>query len=98
MTKMTDKDKEALLWDVLERRKYVPGLSRDEFLDLLDGLQRMFFARVMNCIDASAKKDPEWMALSSVCLRALTELDPGYFDRTRGEDAPVDERLDPKET
>lgn len=77
---MTDKDKEALLWDVLARRKEVSALSRDEFMDLLDALQRMFFARVMNCVDASAKKDPEWMALSSVCKRAVTELDPGYFD------------------
>lgn len=82
---MNDKDKEALLWDVLERRKDVSDLSRDEFLDLLNGLQRMFFARVMNCVDASAKKDPEWMALSSVCERALSELDPGYFDRMMAE-------------
>jgi len=71
---MEDADKQKLVEDFLHRRVNPLALSRDDFIELLDGLKRMYSARVWNCVDATAKNDPEWGALSDVFQRALKEL------------------------
>lgn len=71
---MSDEDKEKLMLAVLHREVEVDNLPRNDFVELLNALQRMYFARVWNCVDASAKNDPEWLALSAVFGRLYREL------------------------
>lgn len=71
---MSDEDKEKLMLAVLHREVEVDNLLRNDFVELLNALQRMYFARVWNCVDASAKNDPEWLALSDVFGRLYREL------------------------
>lgn len=67
---MLDKMVDEGLHDVLD-------MDRERFLALLDALKRMFFSRVLNCCDASGRKDHEWATLSDVFQRALKELEGG---------------------
>lgn len=63
---MDDNEKQKLVDGVLSRNVNVSELSDDDFIELLDGLKRIYFARAMNCVDATAKRDNEWLALSDV--------------------------------
>ena len=66
---MEDKEKQELIDNVLSGKIPVKELSENCFHELLDGLKRMYFARVMNCVDASAKWDKEWIVLSDIFQR-----------------------------
>ena len=74
---MEDNEKQALISTVIHGEKTAKSLGKEEFLGLLDGLRRMFFARVFNCVDDSGKWDTEWIALSGVCERAYKEIIEG---------------------
>ena len=63
---MDDKALQELIDSVLDGRTSVSGLSDGKFVSLMGGLKRMYAARVMNCVDASARWDKEWLALSSI--------------------------------
>ena len=67
---MDDKALQELIDGVLDGKTSVSGLSDEEFMSLMGGLSRMYVARVMNCVDASARWDKEWFALSSIFNRA----------------------------
>ena len=71
---MDDSEKQALISAVIHGEKCVNDLSAAEFLGLMDGLRRMYDARIWNCVDASGKWDTEWRALSDVFARALKEI------------------------
>ena len=67
---MMDKnEKQELIDNVLTGKIPIRELSENCFHELLDGLKRMYFARVMNCVDASAKWDQEWLVLSDIFQR-----------------------------
>lgn len=69
--KMDDKDLEELVLGVLHGERNVFQLTEDEFSSVLKVLVRVFFARVMNCVDATGRKDKEWLALSDIFQRAV---------------------------
>ena len=66
---MEDKEKQEMIDNVLSGKKPVKELSENCFRELIDGLKRMYFARVINCVDASAKWDTEWIGLSEIFQR-----------------------------
>ncbi len=66
---MTDEEKQELIGNVLSGNVVVALLSESCFCELLDGLKRMYAARVLNCVDASTKWDMEWCALSAIFER-----------------------------
>ena len=47
--------------------------AESDFYGLLEGLTRMYCARVWNCCDASGKMDHEWSALSDIFQRVCEE-------------------------
>lgn len=63
---MDDKTLQELINNVLGGQTSVADLTDAQFACLMGGLKRMYVARVMNCVDASAKWDKEWMALSGI--------------------------------
>ena len=66
---MEDRNKQMLIDNVLSGKVPIAKLSECDFYELLDGLKRMYFARVLNCVDASAKWDTEWFVLSDIFQR-----------------------------
>lgn len=66
---MEDKEKQELIDNVLSGKVPVANLGQSDFYELLDGLKRMYFARVLNCVDASARWDAEWCVLSDIFQR-----------------------------
>ena len=97
---MNDEDKQKLIEDFLHRRINPRALSRDDFIELLDGLKRMYFARVWNCCDASGKMDHEWSALSDIFQRVCEERGAKRASRpVRGDNiaAPHPDPLTPEE-
>lgn len=66
---MDNKEKQKLIDNVLSGKIHIRELNENCFHELLDGLKRMYFARVMNCVDASAKWDHEWLVLSDIFQR-----------------------------
>lgn len=66
---MEDNEKQELIGNVLSGKVPVAQLGESDFYELLDGLKRMYFARVLNCVDASARWDAEWCALSAIFER-----------------------------
>lgn len=66
---MNDKEKNKLIYNALSRKIPIRELSENCFIELLDGLKRMYFARVMNCIAAQAEWDQEWLVLSDIFQR-----------------------------
>ena len=66
---MRDNEKQELIDNVLSGKMAISKLSDCDFYELLDGLKRMYFARVLNCVDASAKWDTEWCVLSDIFQR-----------------------------
>ncbi len=71
---ITDDQKQKMLSKMCDEGLCIRELTNEEFLALLNALERMFFARVMNCCDATGRKDHEWSTLSDVFGRALKEL------------------------
>ena len=76
---MNIEDEEKFLHAALSGDVDVQRLDESRFLGLLGLLERMFVARVMNCVDASGKKDKEWLALSAVFGRLLRPPTAGRF-------------------
>ena len=54
---MTDQEKQAMIDKMVVGELCVKALSENEFYGLLSGLTRMYFARVLNCCDASGRMD-----------------------------------------
>lgn len=73
-TPMPDEEKQALISDVLHRKREVSSLDEWEFRELMNGFSRMFGARIWNCVDATGKNDEEWGVLSSVFARVYEAL------------------------
>ena len=67
---MDNKSLEELVLGVLHGERNVFQLTEDEFSSVLKALVRVFFARVWNCVDATGRKDKEWLALSDIFQRA----------------------------
>lgn len=70
---MNDQEKQAMIDKMVAGGLYIKGLSDEDFYGLLEGLTRMYFARVWNCCDASGKMDHEWRALSDIFQRVCEE-------------------------
>ena len=72
---MNDQDKQAMIDKMMAGELHIKTLSDEAFYALLEGLTRMYFARVMNCCDTSAsgEKDHEWSALSAIFQRVCEE-------------------------
>ncbi len=70
---ISDFEKQNMLDMMVEKGLDVDGLTEEQFDALLDALARMFDARIMNCVDATMKKDREWRTLSNVFLRVIRE-------------------------
>ena len=63
---MDDNELLELINNLFERKKFVSDLTDDQVIALVGGLDRLFTARVFNCVDASGKKDGEWLTLSAL--------------------------------
>ena len=70
---MNDQEKQAMIDKMVAGGLYIKGLSDEDFYGLLEGLTRMYCARVWNCCDASGKMDHEWSALSDIFQRVCEE-------------------------
>lgn len=65
---------------VLTGETDIAKMSHDDFVKMLKCLDRMYFSRVMNCVDGTGKFDKEWTALSCIFRRvveAVTEKPSG---------------------
>lgn len=71
---MSDEEKQKMLDIFCAGKMDVDNLPTSDLIELLDALSRMFNARVLNCVDASAKWDREWLTLSSVLRRVYGML------------------------
>ena len=71
---MSDTELQNLIDKVLHAELSVQDLSDGQFVALLGGLNRVFNARIFNCVDATGKKDKEWNALAEVFSRAKNSL------------------------
>ena len=97
---MNDQEKQAMIDKMVAGGLYIKGLSDEDFYGLLEGLTRMYFARVWNCCDASGKMDHEWSALSDIFQRVCEERGAKRASRhVRGESiaAPHPDPLTPEE-
>lgn len=62
-------DVEKLVSEVLKGEIKVSQLSDMNFMRLLEGLGKMYMARVMNCVDGTGRYDKEWTALAQIFTR-----------------------------
>lgn len=67
---MKDEDLQKLIEGLFAGSVKIDDLADDEFALVLMGLSRVYFARVLNCVDAHGKNDHEWLMLSDVFTRA----------------------------
>ena len=67
--RMGREDVEKLVSEVLKGEIKVSQLSDMNFMRLLEGLGKMYMARVMNCVDGTGKYDKEWTALAQIFTR-----------------------------
>ena len=65
---MTEED----IQKVLSAETTVSALTNVEFIELVKALERVYCARVMNCVDGTGKSDKEWIALSNIFKRIAT--------------------------
>ena len=65
---MTEED----IQKVLSAETPVSALTNIEFIELVKALERVYCARVMNCVDGTGKSDKEWIALSNIFKRIAT--------------------------
>lgn len=71
---------EETISKVLTGETDIAKMSHDDFVEMLKCLGRMYFSRVMNCVDGTGKSDKEWTALSCIFSRvveAITEKPSG---------------------
>ena len=71
---------EETISKVLTGETDIAKMSHDDFVKMLKCLDRMYFSRVMNCVDGTGKFDKEWAALSCIFSRvveAITEKPSG---------------------
>ena len=71
---------------VLTGETDIAKMSHDDFVEMLKCLDRMYFSRVMNCVDGTGKSDKEWTALSFIFSRvveAITEKPSGNIAKLR---------------
>ena len=61
--------KEEDIQKVLSGEVAVSALTNAEFIELVKALERVYCARVMNCVDGTGKSDKEWIALSNIFNR-----------------------------
>ena len=54
---MKDEDLQKLIEGLFAGSVKIDDLADDEFALVLMGLSRVYLARVLNCVDASGKKD-----------------------------------------
>lgn len=80
---------EETISKVLTGETDIAKMSRDDFVELLKCLGRMYFSRVMNCVDGTAKYDKEWTALSSIFNRVAESVD----EKPSGNSAALREAL-----
>ncbi|MBO7687247.1 MAG: hypothetical protein J6V72_12725 [Kiritimatiellae bacterium] len=71
---MRDDEKQALISSVIHGQRRAGELTEEEFIGLIDGLRRMYNARIWNCVDASGKWDTEWGAISDVFDRVYNAI------------------------
>ena len=64
--------KEEDIQKVLSGEIAVSALTNAEFIELIKALERVYCARVMNCVDGTGKSDKEWIALSNIFKRIAT--------------------------
>ena len=64
--------KEEDIQKVLSAETPVSELTTAEFIALVEALERVYCARVMNCVDGTGKSDKEWIALSNIFKRIAT--------------------------
>ena len=67
-------DYETLLQDIWSGTVSIDSLDRDTFKQLLQTLQQVFCARVLNCVDGTGRYDKEWLALSGIFARVLKQM------------------------
>jgi len=70
---MDEKAQQELIDKALTGELAVSELDEERFYYLLDGLRRMYIARIWNCIDPHGTMDKEWSALSSIFGRICRE-------------------------
>lgn len=81
---------EETISKVLTGETDIAKMSRDDFVELLKCLGRMYFARVMNCVDGTGRYDKEWTALSSIFNRMAESI----TEKPSGDCAKLREALD----
>lgn len=74
---MDEKAQQELIDKTLTGELAVSDLDEARFYHLLDGLRRMYIARIWNCIDPHGTMDKEWSALSSIFGRICREWESG---------------------
>lgn len=86
---MDDEDLQKMIDELFAGTRKICDLTDGEFVQVLDGLSRVFCARVLNCIDPHGKKDPEWRMLSEAFSRAndLCSLCRGTSNQSTGNPA-----------
>ena len=70
---ITDQEKQVMINKMVAGELCIQSLSENEFYGLLNGLMRMYSARIWNCCDASGKMDHEWSTLSDIFRRLCEE-------------------------
>ena len=68
------KSREENVRKVLSGEVTVADMSKEKFRELVSALERMYWARVLNCVDPTGKSDKEWTALSEVFRRINTDM------------------------
>lgn len=49
----------------------IEKMDRDDFVEMLKYLSRMYFSRVISCVDGTGESDNEWTALSCIFSRVV---------------------------
>lgn len=71
---------EETIRKILSGEVDIKKMDRDDFVEMLKYLSRMYFSRVISCVDGTGESDNEWTALSCIFSRvveAITEKPVG---------------------
>lgn len=71
---------EETIRKILSGEVDIEKMDRDDFVEMLKYLSRMYFSRVISCVDRTGESDNEWTALSCIFSRvveAITEKPVG---------------------
>lgn len=82
---------EETISKVLTGETDIAKMSHDDFVEMLKCLGRMYFSRVMNCVDGTGKSDKEWTALSCIFSRVVEAI----TEKPSGNSAALREALEP---